>query len=549
MLLLRWCPAGVSVSTAGWAGWIWLGLTLELSLPVTALSEPDPGFSLCRQSFYRQTPPLGGGALLTPICHRLPGGQLFATLYHPTCDAAVYSAFHLRQGWGERGGKEEGTEKEEEDVRREEKEDEGSQSPPLVMTPALLRGDVAGGKPQAHSDSPLHQWDSLVTELIKSSVLPQCGSTGGQLYVLTGATGLRLGPGMEEGGDEGCEAGVQWSAVCCAGPEGQSGFSVGVVRETGGGERVVSVKELEHMIGVTDLFSEGCGEADGDTEGDIVILLSDAMVGVVEKQRAVARPDAIEETLDETTDRSLEALPADTEPLIPPSEDNETLSSELDTESSSNPLVYIITSSVSLLMAPLHPVVSTLIGIPGQVAFVLQEDMGILSALPGDILSVFYNMASDLVSGVGSVTGLILGVGEMCFSTLYCITAPLVGSLFTSCQDGVTGVGTLAWDGVGIFRGIADSAWWVSRVVGDQVWEQGGGYVGSVVSEMGGQVKAVSGGMGKLAWRCGNGVGNVVSLAGGLVVGSAETVVENVMEVFGQDQNCGWFGSTENVHQ
>uniref|UniRef100_A0A4W5LN87 INO80 complex subunit E n=1 Tax=Hucho hucho TaxID=62062 RepID=A0A4W5LN87_9TELE len=498
--------------------WILLGLTLtlELSLPVTALSEPDPGFSLCRQSFYRQTPPLGlsggGGALLTPLCHRLPGGQSFATLYHPTCDAAVYSAFHLSQGWGERGGKDE--------------EDEESQSPPRVMTPALLQGDVAGGKPQAHSDSPLHQWDSIVTELIQSSILPQCGSTGGQLYVLTG-----------EGGDGGCEAGVQWSAVCCAGPEGQSGFSVGVVRETGGGERVVSVKELEHMIGVTDIFSEGCGEADGDTEGDIVTLLSDAMVGVVEKQRVVARPDAIEETLDETTDRSIEALPADTEPLIPPSVDNETLASESDTESSGNTLVYIITSSVSLLMAPLRPVVSTLIGIPGQVAFVLQEDLGVLSALPGDIFSVFYNMASDLVSGAGSVTGLILGVGEMCFSTLYCITAPLVGSLFTSCQDGVTGVGTLAWDGVGIFGGIVDNAWWVSRVVGDQVWEQGGGYVGSVVSEMGGQVKAVGGGMGKLAWRCGNGVGNVVRLAGGLVVGSAETVVENVMEAFGQDQN------------
>ncbi|KAK6326452.1 hypothetical protein J4Q44_G00020970 [Coregonus suidteri] len=452
MLLLRWCPAGVSINTAGW---ILLGLTLELSLPVTALSEPDPGFSLCRQSFYRQTPPLGlsggGGALLTPLCHRLPGGQSFATLYHPTCDAAVYSAFHLSQGWGERGGKEEGTEKEE--------EDEGSQSPPLVMTPALLRGDVAGGKSQARSDSPLHQWDSLVTELIQSSVLPPCGSTGGQLYVLTGATGLRLGPGVEEGGDEGCEAGVQWSAVCCAGPEGQSGFSVGVVRETGGGgERVVSVKELEHMIGVTDLFSEGCGEADGDTEGDIVTLLSDAMVGVVEKQRTAARPDAIQETLDETTDRSIEALTADTEPLITPSVDNETLASESDTESSGSTLVYIITSSVSLLIAPLRPVVSTLIGIPGQVAFVLQEDLGVLSALPGDTLSVFYNMASDLVSGVGSVTGLILGVGEMCFSTLYCITAPLVGSLFTSCQDGVTGVGTLAWDGVGIFGGIVDNA-------------------------------------------------------------------------------------------
>ncbi|XP_010867084.2 endonuclease domain-containing 1 protein isoform X1 [Esox lucius] len=509
MLLLQCCPAGVSA-----AGWVLL--TLGLSLPATPLTELDPGFSICRQSFYRQTPPLGlsggDGALLAPLCNKLPGGQLFATLYHPTCDAAVYSGFLVSQGWGETG-EEVGTEKEEEDDEKK--------SLPKVMTPALFRGATEEFHPAP--DSPFHQWDAVVAELIRSSVLPQCGSTGGQLYILTGATGL--GPEVEEVGDEGCETGVLWSAVCCAGPEGQSGFSLGVVREPGGqDERVVGVKELEDIIGVTDLFSEGCLGTDRDKEGDMVTLLSEAMVGIAATRTV---------TTEEVEVGEEEAA----EPLISPSVDNATLSSESDMESTNSTLLYVLISSVSLLSAPLCHVVSTLSRIPGQVTYVVQEDMVVLCALPGDTLRVFYNMVSDLVSGVGSVTALVVGVGEMCFSILYSITAPLVGTLLTSCQDGVTGVGTLVWDGVGIFQGLMDSAWWASGVVGDQAWEQVGGYVGVVGSEIGKQLNEMGGGLGKLAWKCGNGMGNVKRMVEWLVVGSMETVVDNVMEAFGQNQN------------
>lgn len=100
-------PAAVSTAAAA----VWL---LALLGPGPALPAEDDsassGFSLCSHCFYRQTPPQGAsaGPLLRPLCHRLPGGQAFATLSRPTCDTAVYSAFHLgragAEGEGEEGG-------------------------------------------------------------------------------------------------------------------------------------------------------------------------------------------------------------------------------------------------------------------------------------------------------------------------------------------------------------------------------------------------------------------------------------------------------------
>ena len=86
-----------------------LALDLGLAPGLTDAAENDPGFSLCSRCFYRQTPPLGfseGG--LSPLCHRLPGGQELAMLYSPTCDTAVYSAF--RRGREEEGEEEDGGE-------------------------------------------------------------------------------------------------------------------------------------------------------------------------------------------------------------------------------------------------------------------------------------------------------------------------------------------------------------------------------------------------------------------------------------------------------
>lgn len=93
-------PAAVSAAAAAVSLLAMLGP--GLSLPAEDNSEPD--FRLCSYCFYRQTPPQGAsaGPLLRPLCHRLPGGQAFATLSNPTCDTAVCSAFHLSHGWTER---------------------------------------------------------------------------------------------------------------------------------------------------------------------------------------------------------------------------------------------------------------------------------------------------------------------------------------------------------------------------------------------------------------------------------------------------------------
>lgn len=97
-------PAAVSAAAAA----VWLLAVLGPCLSLPAEDNSELGFSLCSNCFYRQTPPQGAseGPLLRPLCHRLPGGQEFATLSKPTCDTAVYSAFHLSHGWTERGGEE-----------------------------------------------------------------------------------------------------------------------------------------------------------------------------------------------------------------------------------------------------------------------------------------------------------------------------------------------------------------------------------------------------------------------------------------------------------
>lgn len=111
----------------------------------------------------------------------------------------------------------------------------------------------------------------------------------------------------------------------------------------------------------------------------------------------------------------------------------------------------------------------------------------------------------------------------------------MLEALWNSCYTGVTGMGTLAGDTVGIFGNALDNGWWVTKFFGGQLWEQSEGYVGTVMSEMGGQAKAVGGGLGTLAWRSGNGVGRVFSFGGGLITGMLDMVFSAVREAFGQE--------------
>ncbi|XP_042345271.1 uncharacterized protein LOC121945250 [Plectropomus leopardus] len=581
------CPAAVSAAAA--AVWLLAALGPGLSLP--AEDNTEAGFSLCSHCFYRQMPPQGAsaGPLLRSLCHRLPGGQTFATLSRPTCDTAVYSAFHLRHGWTEGDeGEELVTEEEEEDVK--------------VAVPALLRG--GGDHPVSPTDSPLQNWDSTVATLLQSSIIPQCSTLGGDLYILTGSGGL----GAAEDGDEECQTKPLWSAVCCAVSEGKSGFSLGLIRETGEGEKQVSVKELEEMLEVAELFSEGCGGADGETVGIRVGLKevgsgltgeeevgsdaaggeevgsdateqeedgSDATEGVEVHSEATEAEDvgstpaaekevqsgsAGEEEVhsgatggeevssgatsqDSTSEGSSEKQRdvkhkkiVATSQSPESSTDYQTVDEQETDTNSSSTLVYILSTAMSILKAPLRPVFSTVTQLPAQVTYVLQEDLGVLSALPGETFSLFHLLTSDLLSWVRSAGETLLGIGETCCSSIYYCSSSMVGTLMNSCHTGVTGVGTLAGDTVGIFGDALDNAWWVTKFFGGRLWEQSEGYVGTVVSEVGGQAKAVGGGLGSLVWRSGKGVGNVFRLGGGVVMGMVDMVIGAVRGAFGEEE-------------
>lgn len=167
--------------------------------------------------------------------------------------------------------------------------------------------------------------------------------------------------------------------------------------------------------------------------------------------------------------------------------------------------------------------------------YVLQEDLGVLAALPGETFSLFHLMASDLLSWTGSAADLLLNVGETGFSNIYYCTSSMGEALLNSCYSGITGMGTLAGDTVGIFGEVLDNTWWVTKFFGGRLFEQSGDYVGSVVTELGGQAQAVGGGLKKLTWRSGNGVGHVFSMGGGIVMGIGDMIIGAVREAFGQE--------------
>lgn len=170
-----------------------------------------------------------------------------------------------------------------------------------------------------------------------------------------------------------------------------------------------------------------------------------------------------------------------------------------------------------------------------QVTYVLQEDLGVLAALPGDTFSFFHLLTSDLFSWMGTAADTLLGFGKDCLSNVYHCGSGMLGALLDSCYTGVAGTGTLAGDAVGIFGDGLENCWWVTRFFGGRVWDQSKGYVGTVVSEMGGQTKAVGGGLGRLVWRSGNGVGNIFRMGGGLILGVIDMTVGLAQEAFGPE--------------
>lgn len=234
-------------------------------------------------------------------------------------------------------------------------EDKGDTIPATVL--ALLRG---GGLPPpvSSTDSPIQNWDSTVTSLVQSSILPRCGTLGGDVYILTGSGGL----GSADDGDERCGAKPLWFAVCCANPKGN--FSVGLVRSTEEeGEREVSMKELEQILEVEELFFEGCGRGqDGSTANDDKTYINSADMDL-ENTRA-----SEEEASEKVVVEEAQAESSDTEltQQTPMDEVNDESLNEEDSNSTST-LVYILSTSLSIVQAPLRPVFSTITELPGQV--------------------------------------------------------------------------------------------------------------------------------------------------------------------------------------
>nr|XP_057909178.1 uncharacterized protein LOC131105260 [Doryrhamphus excisus] len=518
--------------TAAAAAAVWalalLGPVQGWGLSLTAEDNTEEAdFSLCSHSFYKQTPPIDGSErtpLLHPRCHRLPNGFDFATLHRPGCDTAVGSALHLSHGWTETPGRDG-----EELVALKE---DG------VFIPALLKG---GNDASSSEDAPLQRWDSAVSTLVHSTISPQCSSLSGDLYILTATRG--------------CQAPPLWSAMCCSVPGGKGSFSVGLISATDDeGQRQVSMKELQELLGVEELFSGGCDGADVESAGVTMRLPTEAETENTEE--STADSTEVHSTSQDLTleERDSEANEAEESAHTSERSSGETTNTgeeavlthydeagaEQKDANSSSIVMSIISTTLTILKAPLWPVFSRITQFPGQVTYVLQEDLGVLSALPGDTVSLFYLLTSDLFSWMHWTVENLFGMGKSCVYGLYHCISSMLGELLNCCYTGVTGMGTLAGDTLGIFGDALDNTWWVTRFFGGRLLEQSGDYVGTVAMEMGDQAAAVGGGLGKLAWRSGSGVFSVFIVGGSIIFGVVNVVFGAVTEGFGRE--------TETIH-
>ncbi|KAL4616794.1 hypothetical protein GN956_G22031 [Arapaima gigas] len=458
-------------------------------------------------------PPRGfSGDQLQPLCHNLGSGRSFASLYDAARNFTVFSALCISKGWshGESDSKPSYTLlfcfclASCHVVRFQEDEGEETQKEGTTDLPALplaLLGDGTYTSGNSHT----HIWDTVLLKFVHHSTIPWCHSMEGDLYVLTGA---QLVAESQQGG----EVSQFWSALCCSEADEKSKHGFGILKTPEDGIKVLSVGALEEVLGVSDLFPGRCGGPDGvgEDKSDTLAFLNSLTTEL--------STDTPAHTADGAEEQSTAEEP---QPVT-----------EEQTESA---IISLISSSFSVLTAPFRPIVSTVTHIPSQVSYIVQEDVSILSSLPLDTFSVFYNIIADAAWGVMSAGGLLSATGKLCFSCIYCCTAPLVETLINTCTEGVTGVGTLAGDGVGIFGKIVENAWSVSRFIGGTAWEQSEGYLCAVFSELGSQVERMGGGLGKLVTKGGRGASNVVKVVGWMLGGSVDMVMDTAMEAFGKE--------------
>lgn len=382
-----------------------------------------------------------------------------------------------------------------------------------VHVPALYKKDQDVAS--SNAASPFHKLDALTAELVESKTVPQCSEAGGSVYVQSGVGGLSE-----------TKADVLWTAVCCDVPDGPNSFSMGMIQEGEGELKLLSVKELEELLDIKELFSSGCGET-GSLEEE-------------EEETAAAAPEIIEIPVEDThtaeMDKSSDEdeVPSTTadrtesEPNVEESI-NETESSESEEDSV---LLYILSSTISLLCAPLCPVVSTLTNLPSQICYVLQEDAAVLASLPSDSFSLVQNLGSGVVSGVENVGSVAYQVGEQGVCSLYTFISTLAGTLMLSCQEGLEGTGTLMGDVLGLVTGTLGEVWDYGTEIVRCMYQGLGGYMGTVGSEVGEQGWSIGQGIGTLVWRGQRGLGHVINMVAGIVGGVLGNTVENIQEAF-----------------
>ncbi|GAA6097268.1 endonuclease domain-containing 1 protein [Tachysurus ichikawai] len=453
----------------------------------------------CEESFYRNiSPQLVTESGLERRCHSLGAGRNFVSLYHPGHQSNVYTALHLGQHnvWGK------GTN---EELDKPSKTDDLEE----LHVPALYKKDR--GVDLSESASPFHKLDAHTAELVESRTVPQCSKAGGSVYVQSGL-----------GGPSETKADVLWSAVCCDVPDGQSSFSFGMIQEGEGELKLMSVKELEELLSVKELFSGRCGETGRLEE------YAPENTEVSDENTDMAKTDKSAEE-DEVTDRTADRV--ESEPRTEESA-NETESSDSQEDSV---IVYVLSSVIYLLYAPVSPVVSTLTNLPSQICYVLQEDAAVLASLPSDSFSLVQNLGSGMVSGVENVGSVAYQVGEHGVCSLYTFISTLAGTLVLSCQEGLVGTGTLMGDVLGLVIGALGELWDFGTEVIVCMCQRVGGYVGAVGSEMGEQGLSIGEGIGNLAWRGQRGLGHVINTVVGIVGGVLGNTLENIQEAFSKE--------------
>ncbi|XP_048880826.1 endonuclease domain-containing 1 protein [Brienomyrus brachyistius] len=461
----------MSLSAAGVRSWILAGLCFGMSVR----AGEDVAASECTQSFHKGAPPAGfGGEQLQLLCHSPDGALPFATLYDASSDVTVYLAFNVAGG-----------------PERVDSEGDGQDEEDQPALPLSFLRPQEGTV--ASSDTHAQSWDATVLELVQTNAFPRCQSIGGDLYVLTGPRPMDP---FEKGGT----VALYWLALCCAALDEERSFSFGVLDKREEGARVLGVGALQEELKAASLFPGGCGDADGAQEWE------DMLEKVAERFAAHSQVKMEEG----------------------PVHDSAAAETENDSD---GPFRFLLSSALYLVSVPFWPAASKLVQLPEQVSYVLQEELGILSAVPYDTFLVSYNIISDAAGGVSSVGSLLGRVVGGCGSLVYSCTSPLVETLITSFMEGVTGMGVLAGDGVGIFGGLVNTTWSASTLIGGTVLEQGEGYVWALSSELGSQVMSMGTGLGKLLVKGGRGVSNVVSFVGVLLGGA----VDHFLEAFGNE--------------